>query len=86
MIRWGGRTIIKRDEKRKIDEFQKLIGIRFNDEELLFQALRHSSYVNEISRFKNNTLLSNERLEFLGDSVVGIVIVERLYNQFTKKC
>ncbi|HOO33626.1 MAG TPA: ribonuclease III [Thermotogota bacterium] len=67
-----------------MEEFQKKLGIRFNNTELLFQALRHSSYVNEISRFKNNTLLSNERLEFLGDSVVGIVIVERLYNQFTK--
>jgi len=51
---------------------------------VLFHALRHTSYVNEKARFKNKLLLSNERLEFLGDSVVGLVIVEYLYKHFAE--
>jgi len=63
---------------------QEITGINFKDLNLLFHALRHTSYVNEKHRFKNNIFLSNERLEFLGDSVVGLIIVEYLYKHFPK--
>jgi len=54
---------------------EERIGYRFKDPILLFQALTHSS----IKTFDNP---SNERLEFLGDSVLGLVMTEFLYNFF----
>ena len=55
---------------------EEAIGYRFRDITLLQNALSHSSYANE--RF-HNSLKSNERLEFLGDSVLGMVVAEHLY-------
>lgn len=55
---------------------QRTLGISFNDPSLLEQALVHSSYINENPTF---TLASNERLEFLGDAVLGLVVAEELY-------
>ncbi len=81
---FGGTIIIKIGEKKKIEQLQNIIGIRFEDDSILFHALRHTSYVNEKARFKSKLLLSNERLEFLGDSVVGLVIVEYLYKHFAE--
>jgi len=55
---------------------EEILGISFNDALLLEQALVHSSFVNE-----NPTQVpkSNERLEFLGDAILGLVIAEELY-------
>ncbi|MFC1896951.1 ribonuclease III [Chloroflexota bacterium] len=58
---------------------QQTLGISFNDPSLLEQALVHSSYVNENPGF---ALDSNERLEFLGDAVLGLVVTEKLYRDF----
>ncbi len=55
---------------------QQTLGLSFNDLSLLEQALVHSSYINENPGF---TLVSNERLEFLGDAVLGLVVAEKLY-------
>lgn len=55
-------------------EVENIIGYRFSNPYLLLQALTHSSYANE------NYLTSNERLEFLGDIVLGFVISDYLYN------
>ena len=55
---------------------QRTLGMSFNDSSLLEQALVHSSYVNENPGF---ALASNERLEFLGDAVLGLVVAEKLY-------
>jgi len=55
---------------------EEAIGYRFRDISLLENALSHSSYANE--RWHNG-LKSNERLEFLGDSVLGMVVAEHLY-------
>ncbi|MBE6926223.1 MAG: ribonuclease III [Ruminococcaceae bacterium] len=55
---------------------EEAIGYRFRDISLLQNALSHSSYANE--RF-HDSLKSNERLEFLGDSVLGMVVAEHLY-------
>ncbi|MBA7693843.1 Ribonuclease 3 [subsurface metagenome] len=56
---------------------QEILGVSFRDPSLLEQALIHSSYINE-----NPDLapVSNERLEFLGDAVLGLVIAEKLYH------
>jgi ribonuclease-3 len=56
---------------------QETLGVPFNDLSLLEQALVHSSYINENP---NLTPISNERLEFLGDAVLGLVIAEKLYH------
>ena len=62
-----------------IKDLETAIGYRFHDIQLLQNALTHSSYANE--RW-HNSLLSNERLEFLGDSVLGMLVAEYLYRNF----
>ena len=58
------------------------IGYKFNNIELLERALTHSSYSNE-SGVRNHHMLCNERLEFLGDSVLSIITSSYLYGKFT---
>ena len=58
---------------------QQTLGLSFNDLSLLGQALVHSSYINENPGFAP---ASNERLEFLGDAVLGLVVAEKLYQDF----
>ena len=62
-----------------IKDLEAAIGYRFHNITLLQNALTHSSYANE--RW-HNSLLSNERLEFLGDSILGMVVAEYLYRNF----
>ena len=62
-----------------INELEKAIGYRFKNITLLQNALAHSSYANE--RW-HDSLRSNERLEFLGDSILGMVVAEHLYRNF----
>lgn len=63
----------------ELDRFQDIIGYKFKDVNYLIQALSHSSYANE----KKKTRTSNERLEFLGDSVLSIVVSKYLFENFT---
>ena len=62
-----------------IKDLETAIGYRFRNISLLQNALTHSSYANE--RW-HNSLLSNARLEFLGDSVLGMLVAEYLYGTF----
>lgn len=62
-----------------IEKFEQIIGYTFNDKRLIQQAFSHSSYANE----KKKPGGSNERLEFLGDSVLSIVVSEYLYTHLT---
>lgn len=62
-----------------IKDLENAIGYRFRNINLLQNALTHSSYANE--RY-HNSLASNERLEFLGDSILGMVVAEYLYRNF----
>lgn len=62
-----------------IKDLEKAIGYRFGNITLLQNALAHSSYANE--RW-HNSLMSNERLEFLGDSILGMLVAEHLYRNF----
>lgn len=57
-------------------ELEAKLGYTFQNRQLLEHALTHSSYANE---HKGGGLTSNERLEFLGDSVLGMVVAEHLY-------
>ena len=55
---------------------EQKIGYTFRDRSLLENALTHSSYANE---HREKGALSNERLEFLGDSILGLVVADHLY-------
>lgn len=59
------------------EEFESKIGYVFNDKKLLQTALTHSSYANEV---KDKHFENNERLEFLGDAVLGIIVAEYLFS------
>ncbi len=61
-------------------QFEKVIGYKFEDKSLLITALTHSSYANE-----NKLPHDNERLEFLGDSVLGFVTAEYLFAEFKSR-
>lgn len=63
------------DEIEVLDECQEVIGYRFQRPELLRAALTHTSGA-------DTRLASNERLEFLGDAVLGLITVEQLYLRF----
>ena len=65
-----------------IKDLEAAIGYTFRDISLLQNALTHSSYANE--RWHDG-LASNERLEFLGDSVLGMVTAEHLYRTFPQR-
>src|ERR1700730_11498364 len=59
---------------------QQALDIKFRDSELLQRALVHRSYLNESLDLPLSA--SNERLEFLGDAVLGLVVAEELYRRF----
>jgi ribonuclease III, bacterial len=64
-----------------MDGLEEKLKYSFNDRALLLMALSHSSYANEN---KSAGLMSNERLEFLGDSVLGQVVASHLYLSYPK--
>ena len=62
-----------------IGSLQKSLKVKFKNPSLLEQALVHSSYLNEYPGFAP---VANERLEFLGDAVLGLIVAEKLYQDF----
>ena len=66
-----------------LDELQNRIGYRFRNADYLRMAMTHSSYANETGE-PNHHLLCNERLEFLGDSVLSVITSDFLYGRFSK--
>ena len=63
-------------------QLEKKLGLKFKNIELLRQAFTHRSYLNENPGLK---LEHNERLEFLGDAVIELIITEHLYKEFPEK-
>jgi ribonuclease-3 len=61
------------------NELQKRLGVVFQQPDLLTQALTHSSYANENPGVAP---ASNERLEFLGDAILGLIVAENLFRDF----
>ena len=66
------------DEQQHMEELQQSMGYRFRDTSLLYEALSHSSFANESRKGRR----SNERLEFLGDSVLSIVVSDHIFKHF----
>ncbi len=64
-----------------MESLEKKLGYSFQNRELLSEALNHSSYANE---HRSAGVSSNERLEFLGDSVLGFVTAEFLFKTYGK--
>lgn len=64
-----------------LEQLQARMGYQFSNVELLQRALTHSSYANETGAH-NHHLLCNERLEFLGDSVLSIITSDFLFHKF----
>ncbi len=65
-----------------LSEFKQRLGYSFQNKGLLENALTHSSYANEHRR---EGISSNERLEFLGDAILGLVVAEHLYRTHPDK-
>lgn len=65
--------------ENKTEEFEKTINVNFKNKDLLTQVFVHRSYLNENSKFP---LDHNERLEFLGDAVLELIVTENLYCNF----
>ncbi|OGZ03835.1 MAG: ribonuclease III [Candidatus Lloydbacteria bacterium RIFCSPHIGHO2_01_FULL_41_20] len=63
-------------------KFEKKVGVKFKDKGLLKQAFVHRSYINENPKVGIN---HNERLEFLGDAVLQLVVTDYLYKKYTDK-
>jgi len=76
------RLFPKRDRSKKYRELEKKLGYHFRNLEFLERALTHRSYIHTP---ENEDLRANERLEFLGDSVLGMVTSRFLFENFPDK-
>ena len=65
-----------------LSAFEQKLSCTFKNQDLLLQALTHRSYLNENPSFR---LGHNERLEFLGDAVLELVVTEALFSAFPEK-
>lgn len=68
--------------RSKLGAFQETIGVQFVNISLLEQALTHRSYLNENPSTKRG---HNERLEFLGDAVLELIVTDYLFQEYPKK-
>ncbi len=60
--------------------FEDILGVQFHNSNLLTQALTHRSFVNEYDG--EETIYDNERLEFLGDAILDVIVAEMLYRRY----
>ncbi len=65
--------------KKDLSSLEKKLDIQFKDKDLIQQAFVHRSYLNENTKFR---LSHNERLEFLGDAVLELVVTDHLYRNY----
>lgn len=72
---------ISSERRKELSLFEKHAGIKFKRQELLNLAFAHRSFANENQQDVGN----NEKLEFLGDSVLGLVVAEYLFETLTEK-
>lgn len=67
--------------KKQLAQFEKILGYEFKNQDFLAEALTHKSFSVEANRNENH----NERLEFLGDSILNFIVAERLLNLFPQE-
>ena len=69
---------------QNLKNLEKTIGYCFNDKSIIINALTHSSYANE-NRMSGKACECNERLEFLGDSVLSLIVAEYIFRKFKNR-
>lgn len=74
---------ISKERKKELELFEKQSGVRFRSRELLNLAFSHRSYANESPEANGGR--NNEKLEFLGDSVLGLVVSEMLFDRLADR-
>ena len=67
---------------KNFEQLEKNLGLNFKNKDLLTQAFTHRSYLNENPDFN---LEHNERLEFLGDAVIELIVTEHLFKEYPEK-
>lgn len=67
---------------QNLEKLEKIIGYEFKDQSILKQSITHSSYAND---YYNDKTLGNERLEFLGDAILDMVIGAELFKRYPKE-
>jgi dsRNA-specific ribonuclease len=67
--------------KHRVDGFNRARGLKIIDHSLLYEALTHHSYVNDIASKSTQIPFSNRRLEFLGDSVIDVIVSSTLFGR-----
>ncbi len=72
---------VSSERRQELNLFEKHAGVRFRNQRFLNLAFSHRSFANESGSLVDN----NEKLEFLGDSVLGLLVCEYLYCEFPKK-
>ena len=72
----------ERNIETDLQKLQSILGVEFNDLETLLSAVTHRSYLNEHREAKQD---HNERLEFLGDAVLELVVTDYLYRKYSDK-
>ena len=70
---------MKQRGNHSLSSLEMILSVRFLDKERLLQALTHKSYLNESG---GEAKVSNSRLEFLGDAVLGLIVAEELYRLY----
>jgi ribonuclease-3 len=90
LIRFLKRLLSKKERFKRYSELERRLGYRFKDLELLDRALTHRSYIyapnnGSTGSPQGENLATNERLEFLGDSVLGMVVSQFLFENFPGK-
>jgi len=78
VLRWFARVFHKKRPPINIEQIEAAIGYTFKDHSLLYMSLKHRSYSQAV---EGNIDSSNERLEFLGDSVLNMVVSEAIYDE-----
>ncbi|HQU72866.1 MAG TPA: ribonuclease III [Calditrichia bacterium] len=73
---------LEEEQKAVAERFQARFGITFANSELIIRALKHRAYLSQTGEPRVN---SNERLEFLGDAVLDLVVTHYLFQQFPQK-
>ncbi len=68
--------------EKSIEEVEKILGYTFKDKNILFTGLTHSSYAND---YLGSSFKGNERLEFLGDAILDMVVSAEIYKRFPEK-
>ncbi len=82
-MRWTELGMAEDERLRRLESLTDALGHAFEDQRLLERALTHTSFVNELTQVEGSgESLDNERLEFLGDAVLELVVSEWLFERF----